>query len=104
MPESVDKETIKELVRRLDAENERQNRRLQVIENNMEKLNALQVSISKIELNVETLLNGQKRQNERLGNLEGKDGNNWRKTVEYVLFAVLGAVVLYFLRMGGISA
>ena len=52
-----------EFARRQDAENERQNRRISLLEDNVRQINALTVSVEKMAVNMGNMLEEQKKQN-----------------------------------------
>ena len=94
MPEGfVSKEQHEEFCRRIDAENARQNRRLEIVEDTMRQIGALTTSVEKLAVNMESMLKEQEKQSVRLKTLEGRDGEKWRSVTGYVLTAVLGIVL-----------
>ncbi|MDE6917403.1 MAG: hypothetical protein K2P39_11480, partial [Lachnospiraceae bacterium] len=64
---------------------------------------ALTTSVEKLATNMESMLKEQEKQGERLGTLESRDGEMWRKVVSHVVTAVVGAVVCYLLMQVGIG-
>ena len=87
--------------RRMEEENVRQNRRIELLEKNMQRLEALNISIEKLAVNMESMLKEQLQQGERLEVLESRDGEMWRKVVGHAVMAVIGIVIGYiFNRMG----
>ena len=91
-----------EFCRRLDEENHRQNRRIDLLEQNIERLAALTTSVEKLATNVESMLREQERQGRRLATLEGRDGERWRKAAGYVLTAILGLMLGFIFRQLGL--
>ncbi len=86
---------------RLEDENNRQNRRLDVLEENVSKMSTLATSVEKLATNMEGMLREQEKQGKRLETLESRDGEMWRKVASYVLTSVVGAVVaLVLTRIG----
>lgn len=92
-----------EFRKRIDRENERQNKRLDIIEDDVRQLNQLTASIKELALSVQNMCKEQERQSARLGTLEKRDGEMWRKVVGYVLTTVIGAVLCYVLTNLGIK-
>lgn len=82
-----------EFARRQDEENKRQNRRIDLLEQNVEKMGALTTSVEKLATNMESMLKEQEKQGKRLETLEGRDGEMWRKIVGYVVTAVIGIIL-----------
>lgn len=82
-----------EFVKRIEDEQHRQNRQIEVLEESVKQNTALTVSVEKLANNMENMANEQAKQGERLEALEGRDGEMWRTVVKYVLTAALGLVI-----------
>ena len=82
-----------EFCRRLDEENKRQNRRLEIVEDTMRQIGALTTAVEKLAVNMESMLKEQEEQGARLKTLEGRDGEMWRKVLGYAITAVVGIVL-----------
>ena len=90
-----------EFSRRIEEEEHRQNRRLEVIEGNIAELMKLTASIERLATNMENMLKEQERQGDRLETLEARDGKKWRQVSGYVITAIVGIVIGYiFLQIG----
>lgn len=85
----------------MEEEHKRQSKRLELLEESMEKLNTLNTSIEKLAVNMESMLKEQLQQGKRLEILENRDGEMWRKAVGYLITAVLGIVVGFIFRRFG---
>ena len=103
MDDYINRKEHEEFARRQDEENKRQNRRIDLLEQSVEKMGALTTSVEKLATNMESMLKEQEKQGERLGTLESRDGEMWRKVVSHVVMAVVGAVVCYLLMQVGIG-
>lgn len=90
-----------EFCRRMDEENRRQNRRIELLEQSVEKMSNLTASVEKLATNMENMLREQERQGKRLETLEGRDGEHWRKTVGYIATAVLGIIIGFIFQQFG---
>ena len=90
-----------EFRRRLEEENRRQDKRIELLEDNMRELNQLTASVGKLAASVESMVKEQEKQGKRLETLEGRDGELWRKVVGYVVTAVVGIVVGFIFRQVG---
>ena len=101
MDEYVTRAEHEEFRKRLDAENNRQNKRIDLLEKNEQQIQSLATSVEKLALNMENMLKEQERQGERLEALESRDGEMWRKVTGYVITAVLGIVVGYIFTQFG---
>lgn len=91
-----------EFARRQDEENKRQNRRIDLLEQNVEKMGALTTSVEKLATNMESMLKEQEKQGKRLETLESRDGEMWRKVVGYIVTAVVGIILGFIFTQIGI--
>lgn len=91
--EYVGREEHTEFARRIQEEEHRQNRRIELLEESVKKNTALTLSVEKLANNMENMANEQMRQGKRLEALEGRDGDMWRTVVKYVLTTILGLVI-----------
>lgn len=90
-----------EFKRRLEEENKRQDRRIELLEQNVEKMGSLTTSVEKLATNMESMLKEQEKQGKRLETLEGRDGEMWRKIVGHVATVIVGIVLGFlFTRIG----
>ena len=87
--------------KRLEEENDRQNHRLNALEETVKQVAAISTSVEKLALNMENMLKEQVSQGKRLETLEGRDGEMWRKVVAYVVTAVIGIIVGYLFKQLG---
>ena len=101
MDEYLTRAEHEEFRMRLDAENNRQNKRIDLLEKNEQQIQSLVTSVEKLALNMENMLKEQERQGERLEALESRDGEMWRKVTGYVITAVIGIVVGYIFTQFG---
>lgn len=89
---------------RLREENDRQNHRLNALEETIKQVAAISTSVEKLALNMENMLKEQVSQGKRLATLESRDGEMWRKAVGYVMTTIISIVVGYIfaqLKMKG---
>lgn len=90
-----------EFRRRIEEEEHRQNRRLDIVEGNISKLMELTASIERLATNMENMVKEQERQGDRLEALESRDGKKWRQVSGYVITTIVGIVIGYiFLQIG----
>jgi len=97
-----------EFVRRMDTENKRladedsrQNKRLDLLEENVREMSALATSVEKLATNMEGMVKVQEQQGKRLETLESRDGAMWRKAVGYAVTAVVGIIIGFIFRQLG---
>ena len=91
--EYVGREEHTEFARRIQEEEHRQNRRIELLEESVKQNTALTLAVEKLANNMKNMANEQMRQGKRLEALEGRDGDMWRTVVKYVLTTILGLVI-----------
>lgn len=91
----ITREEHEEFSLRMNEENERQNKRLDLLEQSVRDMEALAASVEKLAVNMQNMLKEQEKQGTRLENLEKRDGEMWRKTMEYVVSALIGIILGY---------
>ncbi len=86
---------------RLEDENNRQNKRLDLLEENARNVSALATSVEKLATNMESMVKVQEQQGKRLTTLESRDGEMWRKVVGYILTAIAGIIIGFLFKQIG---
>ncbi len=87
--------------RRLEEENNRQNKRIAALEETVRQIGALTSSVERLATNMENMLKSIDAQGKRLEALESRDGEMWRKVVGYVTTALIGGVIGFALKQIG---
>ena len=82
-----------EFRRRLEEENQRQDKRIALLEENVRQMGALTTSVERLAVSMESRVKEQEKQGKRLEVLEGRDGEMWRKIVGYVATAVISITI-----------
>lgn len=82
-----------EFRRRIEEENKRQDRRIELLEENVREMSSLTTSVEKLATSMESMVKEQEKQGKRLEVLEGRDGEMWRKVVGYIVTAVVGIIL-----------
>ncbi len=82
-----------EFRKRLEEENKRQDKRIELLEENVREMGALTTSVEKLAQSMESMVKEQEKQGKRLEVLEGRDGEMWRKVVGYIATAVIGIIL-----------
>lgn len=95
MEDGITRKEHEEFARRIDAENERQNKRLSLLEENVRQLGSLTAAVEKLAVSMENMAKEQEKQGKRLETLESRDGEMWRKVLGYVATTVVGVVLGY---------
>lgn len=92
-----------EFRRRIEEENKRQDRRLELLEHTVQQISDLTTSVEKLAVSMEGMLREQEKQGTRLETLEGRDGEMWRKIIGYAATAAVGIIIGYVARQIGLS-
>lgn len=93
MEDVISRAEHEEFRKNIEAENHRQNRRIELLEENTNQINALTISVEKLAQSIELMVGEQKQQGKRLETLENRDGEMWRKVTGYVVTAIIGIVL-----------
>lgn len=101
MDMSISRAEHEEFTKRMEEEHRRQNKRIELLEGSVQQLHVLTASVEKLAINMENMLKVQAQQGKRLEELEGRDGEMWRKATGYIMTAVVGIVVGYIFRQIG---
>ena len=101
MDNIITREEHEEFMKRMEAEDNRQNRRIEILEKTTEQIQTLTTSVEKLAMNMESMVRQMGQQGERLEALESRDGEMWRKAMAYLVTAVIGAVVGYIFKQIG---
>ncbi len=102
----ITRQEHEEFARRMETENQRlkdedsrQNKRLDLLEENAREISALATSMEKLATNMEGMVKVQEQQGKRLETLESRDGELWRKAKWCILSALIGGGVTALLTM-----
>lgn len=93
MDDAITRAEHEEFRKRLEEQNQRQDKRISLLEESVRQIEALTTSVEKLALSMESMAKEQERQGERMEVLEGRDGEMWRKVVGYIATAVIGIVL-----------
>ena len=95
MDEPISRAEHEEFAKRIDAQEKRQDKRLEMLENTVREIGALPLSVQRLAQSLESMVEEQERQGRRLQALEDRDGEKWRKLMGYIATALTsGAVTL----------
>lgn len=90
-----------EFVKRMEDEDHRQNRRIEILEKSVQQFTSLTASVEKLALNMENMLKEQEAQGNRLEALEDRDGEKWRTVTSYIMTTVIGIMIGYIFTLLG---
>ena len=95
MDEPISRAEHEEFAKRIDAQEKRQDKRLEMLENTVREIGDLTLSVQRLAQSLESMVEEQERQGRRLQALEDRDGEKWRKLMGYIATALTsGAVTL----------
>lgn len=109
----ITRDQFQEYEKRMIAEDERQNKRLEVIEKRDEQLNRLALSVNELAASVKSSAKEMERLSRmmetnvqtldgRLTRLESKDGERWRSFVGYLISGIVGILIGFIFKQIGI--
>ena len=87
--------------KRIEAEDNRQNRRLEIIEKNVQQIQELVTSVEKMAISLQSMVKEQEQQGQRLEALENRDGEMWRKVTGHIVTVIIGIVIGYIFKQIG---
>ena len=91
-----------EFVRRMDEANERQSKRISILEEEVRQISDLTISINRMSISIENMTVQLVEQGKRLQALESRDGEMWRKIMGYLVTTILGIVVGFLFHQIGL--
>lgn len=90
-----------EFRKRIDAENNRQNQRIKLLEEQTKQVAEIALSVRELALSIKQMAETQKKQGEKLEKLESRDGEMWRKVTSYTITTTIGIIIGFvFQRIG----
>ncbi len=89
----ITRQEHEEFARRQDVENERQNRRISLLEDDVRQMNALTVSMEKMAVNMENMFVEQRRLSDRMEALEKEPAETNKQIRQSIITAVVGTIV-----------
>ena len=102
MDDAISRAEHEEFRKRLEEQNQRQDKRIALLEDNVRQIGALTTSVEKLALSMESMAKEQERQGVRIEVLEGRDGEMWRKVVSYIATAVVSIVLGFIFAQIGL--
>lgn len=93
MEDYITRPEYNEAVKRMEAEEHRQNRRLDKLDEQMESLTELTAAVREMAVSVRNMQEELKKQGDRLEKIEQEPADNWKKAIWIVLAAVIGFAI-----------
>lgn len=85
-------------VKRIEDEEHRQNKRLDMLEESLKKLNDLTLTVGKMAVSLESMAKELEKQGRRLEDIEKTPVGRWNTLISALIGAVVAAAVAYFLH------
>lgn len=82
-----------EFCKRIDAENNRQNQRIKLLEEQTRQVTEIALSVRELAQSIKQMAETQKEQGEKLEKLENRDGEMWRKVMSHIITVIIGVVI-----------
>lgn len=98
--EEMTRAEIETLIGRVNDENSRQNKRLDKLEDIVDKINTLAEATARLATSVEAMQKEVEKQGKRLETLEAEPAEKWRAVVKTVVTVIVTAFVTYVLSGG----
>lgn len=92
MDEYITRAEHEEFVRRMEAEDHRSSKRLDVVEDNVSQIRDIATSVEKLATNMEHMCKEQEQQGKRLEALEGVPAKNWCNLKYGIIGAIASAI------------
>lgn len=93
MDENILRPEFTEAMKRIEAEEHRQNKRLDKLDEQMDTLTELVASVREIAISIKNMQADLTKQGERLEKIEQEPADNWKKAVWLIVAAVIGFAV-----------
>lgn len=100
MSEYISREEHKEFAERIDAENERQNKRLSSLEETVKEIQRLTIAVERMAVSMEAMTKEIASQGQRLDAIEKEPADKWKNAVWVVVSALIAAAIGALVRGG----
>lgn len=97
MDEYVSKAVHDEFAKRIDEENERQNKRLSLLESGQTQINELVANVKVLAVNMENMVKEQVKQGAKLEEIESKPAKRWDTLIACLITGVVSFLITYIL-------
>ena len=102
MDDYITRPEHEEFKKRIEDEETRQNHRLEVIENRVDKLIDMQASLAVMQAGIDSISSEVKRIGAEVDSIRQEPADKWKKAVWIVVTVVITAVVTYVLSKVGV--
>lgn len=94
MGEYIERPEHEEFARRMEEEHIRQNKRITMLEDTVGQFSSLTLSVERLAINMEHMVEEQKKQGKRLETLEDVPKKNW-DSIKYGIFGAIAGAIGY---------
>lgn len=101
--EFVSIEVHNEFAKRIEAEDERQNKRISKLEDAVGQMTELTVSVKELASNMASMAKEQSKFGDRLEAIENKPSQNWDKLMWTIAGALIAGIIGYLIASMGIG-
>lgn len=102
MDDAITRHEFEAVTQRFDAENDRQNHRIDALEETVKEIHKLTAAVERLAASVQNMVDEQRKHSQRLETLEARDGELWRKIIGYALTAGAGFLLAGLGHLAGI--
>ena len=95
MDEYVSKAVHEEFARRIDEEDDRQNKRIALLEEGQKQINELVATVKVLAVNMETMAKEQAKQGAKLSEIEAKPAKRWETAIACLITGIIGFLLNY---------
>lgn len=90
-----------EFCKRIEAENSRQNRRIELLEEETKQIADIILSVKELTQSLKYMTDIQKEQEKKIAKFENQDGEMWRKVTSYVIITIVGIAIGFIFQQIG---
>lgn len=99
MDDYITRNEHQEFAHRVDAENNRQNKRIDELEQSIKQIGAIAINVEKLAVNMENMTNELKKQGDRLDDIESKPGKKWENLSWLLVSSLVTGIIGYALAL-----
>ena len=99
MDDYITRNEHQEFSQRVDAENNRQNKRIDELEQSIKQIGAIAINVEKLAVNMENMTNELKKQGDRLDDIESKPGKKWDNLSWLLVSSLVTGIIGYALAL-----
>lgn len=90
-----------EFVKRMEEEHNRINKRLSLLDEGNKQITDIAISVKELAISVKSMADELAEQRNKLGKLESRDGEMWRKIVSYMITTIAGIILGFVFKQVG---